>query len=129
MSLASNLLSAHVVGKFLENLNSSSNSSAAPLPTLDLAREFRGKSFRVVHLLLQNPILELLSAGPPNVPGTACNHKHRFFLMKHKKKTRKRKSAHLFDPVFFFAITLSHECYNGRCRAMDYLEQQNVFSR
>lgn len=71
-SVSSKLLSAKVVGKFLENLRASA-ADDEPLPLLELSRELRGKSFKVAHLLLQNPLLELLSSGPPDITGTSRN--------------------------------------------------------
>lgn len=36
---------------------------------LDLSKPFRGNSFGIIHILLQNPLREMLSSSPPCING------------------------------------------------------------
>ena len=39
------------------------------LTHLDLSRPLRGTTFGIIHILLQNPLHEMLSSSPPNFDG------------------------------------------------------------
>jgi hypothetical protein len=59
-------LTSDKIKNYLKNLRSEQLASDVLNQTLDLAKEFRSKDYPLIHLLLQNPLAELISAAVPS---------------------------------------------------------------
>lgn len=66
-------LTSEKVKGYLKNLKSDQLSADLLNQTLDLAKEFRSKDYPLIHLLLQNPLAELISAAVPSP--SSCTYK------------------------------------------------------
>ncbi len=58
-------LTSEKIKAYLKNLRSDQLSSDVLNQNLDLTKEFRSKDYPLIHLLLQNPLHELISMAVP----------------------------------------------------------------
>lgn len=66
-------LTSDKIKNYLKNLRSEQLASDVLNQTLDLAKEFRSKDYPLIHLLLQNPLAELISAAVPSPSSLVVN--------------------------------------------------------
>jgi hypothetical protein len=65
-------LTSDKIKNYLKNLRSEQLAPDVLNQTLDLAKEFRSKDYPLIHLLLQNPLAELISAAVPSPSARTC---------------------------------------------------------
>lgn len=60
-------LTNQILDGFLQQISATVSDESPGSSSVDLTRELRGRSFKLVHLLLKNPLQELLSTEAPNL--------------------------------------------------------------
>lgn len=63
-------LTAPILSNFLRQMQASLGGDTESTLSIDLTRELRGRHFKLIQLLLKNPLQELLSSEVPRLVGT-----------------------------------------------------------
>jgi hypothetical protein len=70
-------LSKQILDRFLHQVSANISEDSEGASSVDISRELRGRSFKLIQLLLKNPLQELLSTEAPNLRST-IREKHVF---------------------------------------------------